>query len=85
MDVFKRDSIQITEFKRILEDDTIRTNGTTERSGKTTVRENHSSDWKRHAKQQIGLFISKQFPSVHESFEGSAFIIYFPFSLLIQF
>ena len=71
MDVFKRDAIQITEFKRVLEDETPENTGrSTDRSGRFSARDPPKLDWKRHSKQQIGLFISKQYPSLHESFES---------------
>ena len=51
MDTFKRNSIQLSDFKLLFE-------------------ENINPNWKKSAKQQLGLFISKSYPSLKSSFEA---------------
>lgn len=51
MDAFKRNSIQLSDFKLLFE-------------------ENANPEWKKGAKQQLGLFISKNYPNVKLSFEA---------------
>lgn len=50
MDTYKRDNVQLTDFKLLFE-------------------ENSVPEWKQSARQQLGVFISKQFPDLTASFE----------------
>ncbi|CAG9333497.1 unnamed protein product [Blepharisma stoltei] len=50
LDTYKRNSIQLSDFKLLFE-------------------ENRSPEWKESAKQQLGLFLSKNYSDIHESFE----------------
>ena len=51
MDTYKRDNVQLADFKLLFE-------------------ENSVPEWKQSAKQQLGVFISKQFPDITASFES---------------
>ena len=50
LDAFKRDSVQLADFKSVFED-------------------NRRPEWKSSAKQQMGLQLSKAYPSLSEAFE----------------
>ncbi|OMJ86438.1 hypothetical protein SteCoe_12017 [Stentor coeruleus] len=51
MDTFKRNSIQLSDFKILFE-------------------ENADIDWKKSAKQQLGLYLSRNYPNIKLAFEG---------------
>jgi len=66
MDIFKRNSIQLSEFKKLIYEDL---------NNSTITRETQSQgfsnfNWKLHGRQQIGLVLSKQFDNLRQSFEG---------------
>ncbi|OMJ89166.1 hypothetical protein SteCoe_8712 [Stentor coeruleus] len=50
MDTFKRNSIQLSDFKLLFE-------------------ENSNPDWKKSAKQQLGLYLSRNYPNIKIAFE----------------
>jgi Ca2+-binding EF-hand superfamily protein len=50
MDTFKRNSIQLSDFKLLFE-------------------ENSNPEWKKGAKQQLGLYLSKHYPNIKTAFE----------------
>ena len=50
MDTFKRNLIQLSDFKLLFE-------------------ENSNPEWKKSAKQQLGLFLSKNYPNIKVAFE----------------
>ena len=70
MDIFKRGTVQATEFKKFIEEDLEQANNATISGGKTNLFGRSTFDWRLHAKQQIGLFLSKKYESLHDSFEG---------------
>lgn len=70
MDTFKRGKIQLNDFKRLIFDDLESANNRIVSGGKELFGKT-SFDWKVHAKQQIGLVLSKTFSSLQLSFEGN--------------
>lgn len=68
MDLFKRDRIQVADFRRIIEDDMKHSNNATISGGKKLIGRS-TFDWKLHARQQIGLFVSRNSTSTLESFK----------------
>jgi hypothetical protein len=69
MDIFKRGRIQLSDFKRIIFDDLVHANNPVISGGKELFGKS-SFDWKVHAKQQLGLVLSKTFGDLTSSFEG---------------
>jgi len=68
IDVFKRNSLQLSDFKRLIHDNFEKANnpvvsGSKQLAGMTTF------NWKIHARQQIGLLLSKEFPDLKASYE----------------
>lgn len=80
MDFYKTGQIQPSDFQRLLND----TNPYTISGKKTAASENFKKsfggtlgqtstfDWKLSAIQQMGLFISKKYSSIKESFEDAS-------------
>jgi Ca2+-binding EF-hand superfamily protein len=68
LDVFKRGAIQFNDIRRLLQEDIDYGNNATISGGKTLIGRN-TFDWRIHAKQQIGLVLSKKFPTLENSFE----------------
>lgn len=71
MDVFKKNSIQLSEFKKLFYENPQETLKTTSKAQSFGA---SNSDWKLHARQQIGLILSKQYKNLHESFEGKSLL-----------
>ena len=69
MDIFKRGKIQLTDFKRLIFDYLHQANNPIISGGKELFGKS-SFDWKVHARQQLGLVLSKLFPDLKTSFEG---------------
>lgn len=69
MDIFKRDRIQVADFRRVIEDDMLFSNNATISGGKDLIGRS-TFDWKLHARQQVGLYISKNYPEIQDSFSG---------------
>ena len=69
MDVFKRNSLQLSDFKRLIFDD-METGSNPIITGGKQLPGATSFNWKVHARQQVGLVLSKQFSDLSESFEG---------------
>lgn len=81
LDQFKRGYVQSDDFKRVFSDDPLLTSPSTSsllplktisdtRSSALLSQKTSSSafDWKMNAKQQIGLVLSKKFPSLEAAF-----------------
>ena len=68
MDIYKRGSVQLTDIKMLLQSSTNRNNLVL--SGGNNSSEKSSFDWRLHARQQIGLILSKQYPTLEASFKG---------------
>lgn len=77
MDVFKRNSVQLSDFKRLIFDDFDHGNNPIISGGKQLI-STTTFNWKVHARQQLGLVLSKQFLDLQSSFEGSFALILFP-------
>ena len=69
-DVFKRRTIQFNDIKRFFEEDMDYGNNVSISGGKKLIGRS-TFDWRLHAKQQIGLILSKKFPNLSKSFEGN--------------
>lgn len=69
IDQFKRGCIQFIDFKRLIQEniESLNLNIT---GGKALPPPKSSFDWIINCKQQIGLVLSRQFPTLKESFEG---------------
>ncbi len=70
MDVFKRNSLQLNDFKTLIYEDIDNSNNPVISGGKLLLGTS-TFNWKVHAKQQVGLVLSKQFPDLKQSFEGN--------------
>ena len=70
MDVFKRNSLQLNDFKTLIYEDFDNSNNPVISGGKLLLGTS-TFNWKVHAKQQVGLVLSKQFPDLKQSFEGN--------------
>ena len=70
LDVFKRGTIQFNDIKRFFEEDMDYENNSSISGGKKLVGRS-TFDWRLHAKQQIGLILSKKYSSLSKSFEGN--------------
>ena len=70
LDVFKRGTIQFNDIKRLFEEDMVFGNNASISGGKQLVGRS-TFDWRLHAKQQIGLILSKKYSSLSKSFEGN--------------
>jgi len=68
MDVFKRNSLQLNDFKTLIYEDIDNSNNPVISGGKLLLGTS-TFNWRVHAKQQIGLVLSKQFPDLKQSFE----------------
>ena len=73
LDVFKRGNIQFSDIKRFFEEDMDYGNNASISGGKKLIGRS-TFDWRLHAKQQIGLILSKKFSSLSKSFEGKMII-----------
>ncbi len=71
MDIFKRNKIQLSDFKRLIFDDLISGKNFVLSGGKE-VYDKPAFDWKVHARQQLGLYLSRKFANSNESFEKIA-------------
>lgn len=69
IDVFKRNSLQLSDFKRLIQDDFEKGNNVVVSGGKQLMGTSTFS-WKIHARQQLGLLLSKDFSDLKASFEG---------------
>lgn len=74
MDIYKRGSIQLSDIKMILSNKANSKVNPILRGG-NDVNDKTNFDWKLHARQQIGLALSKQFDDIVSSFQGSLTII----------
>ena len=70
LDVFKRGTIQFNDIKRFFEEDMDFENNASISGGKQLVGRS-TFDWRLHAKQQIGLILSKKYSRLSKSFEGN--------------
>lgn len=75
MDIFKRGKIQLSDFKKILSED-LYTNKSSVLTGGKELFGKISTDWKVHARQQIGLYLSKNFATLEDSFEGFTLFLF---------
>ena len=64
-DIFKRNRIQLIDFKTVLSDEKM--NMTVGGNKKKFAKRNQ--DWKVNAKQQLGIYISKNQESLEKNFE----------------
>lgn len=68
MDVYKRGTVQLSDIKMLLQSSTNKNNLIL--SGGNNSSDKSSFDWRLHARQQIGLVLSKQYPNLEASFKG---------------
>lgn len=68
IDVFKRNSLQLSDFKRLIQDDFEKGNNAVVSGGKQLMGTS-TFNWKVHARQQLGLVLSKDFADLKASFE----------------
>ena len=80
MDHYKRGVIQVNDFKRVLEETNEEallansknngSNSTKKQFSPHSSTSSHLFDWKVNARQQIGLTISKVFPTIQAAFDS---------------
>ena len=68
LDQYKTGTVQLCDIRRLAEDDEVTTKGSSSTAGSSSS-PSLAFDWKQNAIQQIGLVISKLFPSIEECFE----------------
>lgn len=67
LDQHKRGRVLYEDFRRVLTDDFVPSDNLSITGGK--LMEKHSFDWMLNARQKIGLYISKKYPSLKECFD----------------
>ena len=68
MDIYKRGCIQLSDIKMLLKN--VNTKNNFVLTAGSSLIEKSNFDWILHARQQIGLSLSKHFPSLKASYEG---------------
>jgi len=76
IDQFKRGFVQFIDFKRLIQEniESLNLNIT---GGKVISAPKTSFDWIVNCTQQIGLVLSRKFPTLKESFEGFVYFLSF--------